>query len=142
MVFLALGAAASPSYAAALFLAAYVLGMLRAGDDIFSYGNGLLEAAVILALSLIFITPDTLFFALLVLLAVQLADDLMDYDRDNLLPGQGNLALRFGRGEAVLALLIVSLTVLSLDTLRTLLIVPAVPVSLYTAKFLERKISC
>jgi 1,4-dihydroxy-2-naphthoate octaprenyltransferase len=141
ILFLAMGTALSPSYAAALFLAAYAVGMVKAGDDIFPLGFGSMESAAILLFSLLFIGGRTFLFSLAVMMAVQLADDLADVRRDKL-HGQDNLAVRFGTVEAVLALLITSLSALTLDAVGTVLVIASVPVSLCIATMFERKMLC
>jgi hypothetical protein len=139
MLSLTLGAALSPKYAVALFLAAYVTGMVRESDGIYPFGHGLWESVVILGFASYFAGLRIIIFAVFAMFAVQLADDLLDWRRD-LLNRQDNLALRFGWGEAALGLLISALSALALEPVGAILVFLAAPVSVYTAKILERKL--
>jgi hypothetical protein len=92
-------------------------------------------------LGLVFYGLQNPFFAFFAMLSVQLADDLLDWRRDQL-NRQDNLALRFGWGEAALGLLISALSALALDHVGAILVFLAAPASLHVARFLERKLLC
>jgi hypothetical protein len=89
-----------------LFAAAYGLGMLA--EPRLHLTTGLpawLETIIAIGLAALLATPALALQAVLSLGAVQLLDDLIDYNADASLPGR-NWARRLGRGEAALAGLI------------------------------------
>ena len=140
ILFFAVGCLLSPVYTVVLFIAAYILGMLRAGSDLFPLGNGFTEAVSLLLLSVIFIPVKIILFALSVMLAIQLYDDIVDYENDYS-AGLTNLVGRFGKWESMLTLVLAGTIAIKLDPLRTLLIFVSLPLALIISNYLERKLA-
>ncbi|MGE5561268.1 MAG: hypothetical protein ACM3XN_09535 [Chloroflexota bacterium] len=106
MVALAIGVALAPAVGLPLFAAAYAVGM--AGDPQETLPSGMpawVESALALAVAAAISGIAAMAHALLVVAAVQLVDDVLDFQADSAIP-ERNLAHRFGRGEAALAAII------------------------------------
>jgi len=100
-LFLALGAGIAPGTAVSLFLAAYAVGMLPSlGERLPSGVPSWVESAAAVLLSAVLTGPLETAGSLLLMAAVQTADDVLDAEHDRA-EGRPNITDAVGKGPAV-----------------------------------------
>lgn len=101
---LSVGVVLAPSPAVSLFLAAYVVGMLKDVGRPFPSGlRGWQEMAVVALAGLLFLGWREMGGSLVLMAGVQLGDDLLDWAADRR-DGRPSMVGRWGAGECLLAL--------------------------------------
>nr|WP_092067845.1 hypothetical protein [Dendrosporobacter quercicolus]NSL46808.1 hypothetical protein [Dendrosporobacter quercicolus DSM 1736]SDL64654.1 hypothetical protein SAMN04488502_101447 [Dendrosporobacter quercicolus] len=106
MLLLAVSAGLRADICLPLFLSSYITGMFNDLRQPFpSRLTGWQECLLVLAAGAILFSWNIMLFSLLFIIAVQLADDCLDYSAD-LLSGQRNFAHRFGIVESLLLAII------------------------------------
>lgn len=110
MLFLAFAAGLDAAISVPLFLSSYMLGMFNDFRQIFpSKLTGWQETFLVLFIGIVIFSWDAMLFSLLMIIAVQLIDDSLDYSVD-ILTGQRNLAHRLGMVESLLLAVIALLS--------------------------------
>ncbi|MGE5587176.1 MAG: hypothetical protein ACM3ZO_03020 [Clostridia bacterium] len=128
LVFALIGCAMNVRLACPLVLAAYVVGMLKNPGDMLPLGlSAWMESALVALVMCLLFGWRAASVSVLLMSAVQLADDLRDFASDRA-AGRANLARRFGKGEALLLCLIALLGAMVVNRRTTFLVCLCAPV--------------
>lgn len=143
MAALAVGVALAPLVALPLFAAAYAVGMLHEPAEALPSGMpAWLESVLAVAVAAVMAGTGRAIQALLVMLAVQLVDDLVDYVADTATPSR-SLAHRAGRGEAALLAMICLALASAFGTILPLTSAAAyIVVGLIEPRVMRRPVQC
>lgn len=111
-------------YSFSLFTAAYMIGMFHIPLQRLPFGLKSYQEIIILVLISILLVPIDIFLHSMVLIfCIQLLDDIYDYHYDFKM-GYHNYAIKYGRGEVIISILLLISAALMLSWINTLIILP------------------
>lgn len=106
---LALGSMIVLSWSLPFFFAAYCLGMIRQYQVVYLSGlKGWQEIGIVLFISIVFLGIESMSFALLMVITIQLLDDMIDFNEDKK-NWSKNWAVFLGKYESLFVFLVMNL---------------------------------
>lgn len=124
LLFLSLAMLLDTYYSFALFTSAYIIGMFDIPFQKLPFGlKSYQEIIFILIINIMFVPIKTFIHSLTLILIIQLVDDLIDFYYDKRY-GFKNFAVKFGRGEVLIATFILAVMSLMLSLVNTIIVLP------------------
>ncbi|KAB3527250.1 hypothetical protein [Alkaliphilus serpentinus] len=122
LLFLALALLLDLYYSYSLFTAAYMIGMFHIPLQRLPFGLKSYQEMILLVIISLTLVPWRIFFHSIILITtIQLMDDLYDYSYDFRM-GFQNYAITFGRGEVLIATLLLMVMAFMISWMNTIII--------------------
>ncbi|SCZ01075.1 hypothetical protein [Alkaliphilus peptidifermentans] len=124
LLFLALAMMLDTYYSFSLFTAAYIIGMFQIPLQRLPFGlKSYQEIIILIIINTLFVPIDIFIHALILIFTIQLLDDIVDFNYDKKYSFK-NYAVKFGKGEVIIFILILLVAAIMLNWINTLIILP------------------